>query len=681
MSGKVINVGFIGNPNCGKTTLFNAYTGANLKVANWPGVTVEKKEGKTFYKGQEFKLIDLPGIYSLTSYTMEEKVSRECIMSDEVDVIVDVVDASCLERNLYLTLQLIELGKPIVLALNMMDIVEERGMEIDLHRLPEMLGIPAIPVSARKRSGLEILMHAVAHHNEYSKPGPFIHHHAASTKHPHNHHSEYAMVYDDVIEDKIDLLIAQFKKKYPEMENMRWHAIKMLEQDESVMKQYPVELDGIVDRSYEKDIINEKYDFIEEVIDETLVNKEVKAERTDRIDKIMTGKWTGLPMFLLIIALVFFLTFTVGDWLKGYFEDGLDLLTAFAENALTSVGISPMLESLIVDGIISGVGGILTFLPNIFILFLALAFLEDSGYMSRVAFVMDDIMSRLGLSGRAFLPMLLGFGCTVPAIMASRALEHRKDRLKTILVTPFMSCSARLTIYVLFSSMFFGKYAMIACYSLYLLGIVIAIATAYILSKIDGSRAEHALLIELPEYKAPNARTIAQYVWEKIKDYLTKAGTVIFLASIIMWVLLNFGTTGYVTDISESFGSLIGKLIVPLFKPLGLGYWQIVVALIAGIAQKEVVVSSCSVLFGIQNITTAHGMSTFVETLGAMGFGAANAYSLMVFCLLYVPCTATIATIRREVGSTKMTAAFVLFQLAVAWVASFVIYHIAGLIF
>ena len=681
MSGKVINVGFIGNPNCGKTTLFNAYTGANLKVANWPGVTVEKKEGKTFYKGQEFKLIDLPGIYSLTSYTMEEKVSRECIMSDEVDVIVDVVDASCLERNLYLTLQLIELGKPVVLALNMMDIVEERGMEIDLHRLPEMLGIPAIPVSARKRSGLEILMHAVAHHNEYSKPGPFIHHHAASTKHPHNHHSEYAMVYDDVIEDKIDLLIAQFKKKYPEMENMRWHAIKMLEQDESVMKQYQVELDGIVDRSYEKDIINEKYDFIEEVIEETLVNKNVKAERTDRIDRVMTGKWTGLPVFLVIMALVFFLTFTVGDWLKGYFETGLDLLTSFAGNALEAVGISPMLESLIVDGIISGVGGILTFLPNIFILFLALAFLEDSGYMARVAFVMDDIMSTLGLSGRAFLPMLLGFGCSVPAVMASRALEHKKDRLKTILVTPFMSCSARLPIYVLFSSMFFGDNAMIACYSMYLLGIIVAIATAFILSKIDGSKAEHALLIELPEYKSPNARTIAVYVWEKVKDYLTKAGTVIFLASIIMWILLNFGTTGYVTDISQSFGSLIGRAVVPFFAPLGLGYWQIVVALISGIAAKEVVVSSCSVLFGIQNITTDHGMETFVATLGAMGFGAANAYSLMVFCLLYVPCTATIATIHREVGSAKLTAAFVLFQLAVAWVVSFVVYHIVGLIF
>ena len=679
MSGKVINVGFIGNPNCGKTTLFNAYTGANLKVANWPGVTVEKKEGRTTYKGQEFKLIDLPGIYSLTSYTMEEKVSRECIMSDEVDVIVDVVDASSLERNLYLTLQLIELGKPVVLALNMMDVVEERGMEIDLHRLPEMLGIPAIPVSARKRSGLEILMHAVAHHNEYAKPGPFIHHHPEKTGHRHDHHSEYAMVYDDVIEDKIDAVIEKYRAKYPDMKNMRWHAIKALEQDQSVLERYPADLEAIVDRSYEKDIINEKYDFIEEVIEETLVNKSEKEERTERADRFMTGKWLGLPIFLLIMALVFFLTFAVGDWLKGYFETGLELFSGFVSNGLQAVGTSPLLESLIVDGIISGVGGILTFLPNIFILFLALAFLEDSGYMARVAYVMDDIMGHLGLSGRAFLPMLLGFGCSVPAVMASRALEHKKDRLKTILVTPFMSCSARLPIYVLFSSMFFGKYAMLACYSMYLLGIVIAILTAYIISKIDGSKAEHALLIELPEYKAPNARTIAVYVWEKVKDYLTKAGTVIFFASIVMWLLLNVGPSGFVTDITESFGAVIGKAIVPFFKPLGLGYWQIVVALISGIAAKEVVVSSCSVLFGIQNITTSHGMDSFVAALGAMGFGAANAYALMVFCLLYVPCTATIATIHREVGSTKVTAGIVLFQLAVAWVVSFIAFHVAGL--
>lgn len=680
MSGKVINVGFIGNPNCGKTTLFNAYTGANLKVANWPGVTVEKKEGRTVYKGQEFKLIDLPGIYSLTSYTMEEKVSRECIMSDDVDVIVDVVDASCLERNLYLTLQLIELGKPVVMALNMMDIVEERGMEIDLHRLPEMLGIPAIPVSARKRSGLEILIHAVAHHNEYAKPGPFIHHHSGKTTHKHDHHSEYAMVYHDLIEDKIDAIIAQFQEKYPDMQNMRWHAIKVLEQDETVMKQYPINLEGIVDRSYEKDIINEKYDFIDEVIDETLVNKSEKAAKTERIDKFMTGKWLGLPIFLIIMAFVFFLTFTVGDWLKGYFEIALEMLSNGVSAGLESAGASPMLESLIVDGVISGVGGILTFLPNIFILFLALAFLEDSGYMSRVAFVMDDIMGHLGLSGRAFLPMLLGFGCTVPAIMASRALEHKKDRLKTILVTPFMSCSARLTIYVLFSSLFFGKYAMFVCYSMYLIGIVLAILIAYIISKIDGSRAEHALLIELPEYKSPNARTIALYVWEKVKDYLSKAGTVIFLASVIMWLLLNFGPSGYVQNISESFGSIVGRAIVPLFVPLGLGYWQIVVALIAGIAQKEVVVSSCSVLFGIQNITTAHGMSAFTTTLETMGFGAANAYALMVFCLLYIPCTATIATINREVGSAKTTAGIVIFQFAVAWVVSFLAFHIAGFI-
>ena len=679
MSREIINVGFIGNPNCGKTTLFNAYTGANLKVANWPGVTVEKKEGKAFYKEQEFKLIDLPGIYSLTSYTMEEKVSRECIMSEEVDVIVDVVDASCLERNLYLTLQLIELGKPVVLALNMMDIVEERGMEIDLHRLPEMLGIPAIPVSARKKTGLEILMHAVAHHKDFAKQSPFIHHHPQKTGHIHNHHSEYAMVYHDDIEDKIDQIITQLNKNYPEVENKRWHAIKMLEQDKAVMENHPLDMPAVLDRSYEKDIINQKYDFIEEVIQETLVNKNKKEERTDKIDRYMTSKWLGLPIFLGIMALVFFLTFTVGDWLKGYFEIALEWISGGAGNLLEAWHVGSMLQSLIVDGIISGVGGILTFLPNIFILFLALAFLEDSGYMARVAFVMDDIMGHLGLSGRAFLPMLLGFGCSVPAIMASRALEHRKDRLKTILVTPFMSCSARLPIYVLFSSMFFGKNAMLACYSMYILGIVVAITTAFILSKIDGSKAEHALLIELPEYKTPNARTIAIYVWEKVKDYLSKAGTVIFIASIIMWFILNFGMSGYVTDISQSFGSIVGKAIVPVFKPLGLGYWQIVVALIAGVAAKEVVVSSCSVLFGIQNITTAHGMTSFVGTLGAMGFGAANAYALMVFCLLYVPCTATIATIRREVGSRKVTLGIVLFQLAVAWIVSFLAFHITGL--
>lgn len=678
---KPIRVGFIGNPNCGKTTLFNAYTGANLKVANWPGVTVEKKEGRTVYQGQEFQLIDLPGIYSLTSYTMEETVSRECIMSDDVDVIVDVVDASCLERNLYLTLQLIELGKPVILALNMMDIVEDRGMEIDLHRLPEMLGIPAVPVSARKKSGLSILLHAVMHHKEHPQQSPFIHHHHnESSHHRHDHHQEYAMVYQDYIEDKIDQLIERIRHTYPDLLNKRWYALKYLEKDKNVIDSYPLKFEDIIDRDYEKDIINQKYNFIEEIIEEVLVNKKKNEARTDRIDRYLTGKWLGLPIFLVIMALVFFFTFTIGDFLKGYFEIGLESLSSLVKNGLISLHVNDMLISLIVDGIISGVGGILTFLPNIFILFLALAFLEDSGYMSRVAFVMDDIMGHLGLSGRAFIPLLLGFGCSVPAVMASRALEHRKDRLKTILITPFMSCSARLPIYVLFSSMFFSEHALIVCYSMYLLGILVAITAAFIISRFDGSKAEHNLLIELPEYKTPNARTIAIYVWEKIKDYLTKAGTVIFIASVIMWGLLNFGPSGYVTDISLSFGSYIGKFIVPIFTPLGLGYWQIVVALIAGIAAKEVVVSSCGVLFGIQNITTAHGMSAMATTLGTMGFGAVNAYSLMVFCLLYIPCTATIATIHRETESRRMTACFVFFQFAVAWVMSFIVYHI-GLLF
>lgn len=679
---KTINVGFIGNPNCGKTTLFNAFTGANLKVANWPGVTVEKKEGYTTYEGEQFKLVDLPGIYSLTSYTMEEKVSRECIMSDEIDVIVDVVDASCLERNLYLTLQLIELGKPVILALNMMDIVEERGMEIDLHRLPEMLGIPAIPVSARKKSGLSVLMHAVSHHADHAIQNPLIHHHHdKQSRHEHNHHTEYAMVYSDALEDKIDVIMDALACSYPTLENPRWHAIKLLEKDESVTAAFPLpDLEKIIDRSYEQEIINQKYDFIEEIIQEILVNKSEKEAFTEKLDHFLTHRIWGLPLFLGIMALVFLLTFTVGDWLKGYFEIFLESFSAAVTSGLTSLHVGDMMISLVVDGIISGVGGILTFLPNIFILFLALAFLEDSGYMARVAFVMDDIMGHLGLSGRAFIPLLLGFGCSVPAVMASRALEHRKDRLKTILITPFMSCSARLPIYVLFSQMFFPKHAMLVSYSMYLLGIIIAITTAFVLSKLDGSKAEHALLIELPEYKSPNARTIAIYVWEKVKDYLTKAGTVIFVASVILWGLLNFGPSGYVTDISNSFGSIIGKAAVPLFAPVGLGYWQIVVALIAGIAAKEVVVSSCSVLFGVQNITTTDGMSTMVATLGALGFGAANAYALMVFCLLYIPCTATIATINREVESKKLTALIIFFQFAVAWVMSFLVYHI-GLLF
>ena len=694
-----LSIGFVGNPNCGKTTLFNAYTGANLKVANWPGVTVEKKEGRFQYHDHEYKLVDLPGTYSLTSYTMEEQVSRQYILSDDVDVIIDVADASALERNLYLTLQLIELGKPVILALNMMDIVEKRGMEIDTHRLPEMLGIPVIPVSARRKTGLDILMHAASHHKDHREDMPLIHHHHSSAgipergrsqtaqtrhshhHHHHHHHQEYTMVYSDEIENKIDQLLEVLRDKYASLRNPRWYAIKLLESDKEVLKQCPIDRPDILDRSYEQEIINQKYDFIDEIIQEVLVNKEKKEVFTDKIDNVLTNTWLGLPIFLGIMALVFFLTFTVGDWLKGFFEMGLDLFSGAVLSSLQAINTAPMLISLIVDGIITGVGGILTFLPNIFILFLALAFLEDSGYMSRVAYVMDGIMGKLGLSGRSFIPMILGFGCSVPAIMASRALENKRDRYKTMLITPFMSCSARLPIYVLFSEMFFPEKALLVAYSMYLLGLVVAVLSAFFMHLLDRKKTrENSLLIELPEYKAPSARTIAIYVWEKVKDYLTKAGTVIFIASILMWFLLNFGPSGYSADMSQTYGSLLGKWIVPFFAPIGLGYWQIVVALIAGISAKEVVVSSCAVLFGISNITSNAGMSAFMGTLSSIGFGALNAYALMTFSLLYIPCAATLATIKKETGSWGWTGLTALFQIAVAWVVTFLVYHIGLLI-
>lgn len=682
MNGQVINVAFAGNPNCGKTTLFNAYTGARLKVANWPGVTVEKKEGAFKFHEYQYKLVDLPGIYSLTCYSTEEILSRQYLLGDEVDVVVDVADASNLERNLYLTLQLIELGKPVVLALNMMDIVEERGMELDIHRLPEMLGIPVVPVSARKRTGLEVLMHAVAHHQGKGNSVPVEHHHdlVCQSVHRHNHHKEFAMVYSDDIEDKIDDLEERLMAEFPNIVNPRWHAIKMLEKDPEVMKNYPIRTEDIVDKNYEHEIINQKYDFIEEVIDEVLMNKAQKEERTEKIDQWMTHPVWGMPIFFGIMAVVFLLTFAVGDWIAGGFEIFIAGVANGIQYGMELLHLSPTLISLVCDGIIAGVGGILTFLPNIFMLFLALAFLEDSGYMSRVAYVMDGLMGKMGLSGRAFIPMLLGFGCTVPAIMSARTLEDTRDRLRTIMVTPFMSCSARLPIYVLFSKMFFGKFAMAAAFSMYVIGLVAAILVALIYSKIVCRNEEkNCLLIELPEYKSPNARTIIIYVWEKVKDYLTKAGTTIFVGSVLLWLIMNFGPAGMVTDISDSFAASIGRFLVPVLAPAGLGLWQIGVALISGIAAKELVVSSCSVLFGM-NINSDIGIENFHYILENMGFGKINAYALMVFCLLYIPCMAAIATIRKETNSWRWTIGMMLMQLLVAWGMAVIVFQVGSML-
>ncbi|CAK7024898.1 MAG: Fe(2+) transporter FeoB [Peptostreptococcus russellii] len=673
-----MTVGFIGNPNCGKTTLFNAFTGANLKVANWPGVTVEKVEGAMNYHNSRYRLVDLPGTYSLTSYTMEEKVSRNYILSDDVDVIVDVVDASSLERSLYLTLQLLELGKPVVMALNMMDIVKKRGMEIDLHRLPEMLGIPVIPVSAQKRTGLEILLHAIEHHKDQDEKDRLIHHHDDHFE--DEKHQKYAMVYSDFLENKIDLIIKELKRLYPEIENYRWHAIKLLESDKEINEKYPVDLGDVLDRSYESDIINEKYDFIEEIVHEVLVNKEKQSKFTAKIDKVLLHNVLGIPTFLIIMAVVFFLTFTIGDWLKGYFENFVSWLSLIVTSGMTAANVNSIVISLVVDGIIAGVGGILSFLPNIFILFLALAFLEDSGYMSRVAYVMNGIMGKLGLSGRAFIPMILGFGCTVPAIMSTRVLENEKDRRRTMLITPFMSCSARLPIYILFSQLFFPRNAMLVAYSMYIIGLVVAIMVAFVLHKFDKESNKDLLLIELPEYKMPSARTVRIYVFEKVKDYITKAGTTIFIASIIIWFILNFGPAGYTTDMTNSFGAKIGAILVPVLAPVGLGFWQIVVALIAGLSAKEVVVSSFIVLFGVQGTESIGQMTRLNSQLQQMGFGPLNAFCMMLFCLLYVPCAAAMATIRKETGSTSYMFKVAGFQLFMAWAITFIVYQAASLI-
>lgn len=665
MSDRIIKVACVGNPNCGKTTLFNALTGAKLKVANWPGVTVEKVEGQTSYEGYTISLVDTPGIYSLTCYTIEEKVTRKCVMDDDIDVIINIVDASSMERNLYLTLQLLELGKPVVLALNMMDIVKERGMEIDLHRLPEMLGnIPVVPVSAARRTGLDILLHAVVHHYEEGQ------------------NAEYILQYPELIENKLAKLEVMMQANYPTHSSVRWHAIKLLENDEEVREEHPISVHHVVDRSYEKEIIACKYAYIEKVVGEVLFYKNKKAATTEKVDRIFTNEWLGLPLFLCIMGLVFFLTFTVGDLLKGGFETGLGLLSDGTRQALEAIGTADWLVSLIVDGIITGVGGILTFLPNILILFLALAILEDSGYMSRVAYVMDSIMGHVGLSGKAFLPMILGFGCTVPAIMATRALETEHDRRKTMVITPFMSCSARMPIYVIFSEMFFPDCAGLVAFSFYLIGMAVAIITALVMNRAEKGKENNSLLIELPEYKRPNGRTVWIYVWNKIKDYLSKAGTTIFIASILIWFVLNFGVSGMVDNPAESFGAVIGKWLVPILAPAGLGMWQIAVALISGISAKEVVVSSFSVLFGVTNANSAEGMAAIISNVQAQNpsFGPLNAYCMMLFCLLYVPCVAAIATIRKESGSVRFTLGLMGFQMVLAWLLTVLVFQTGSLL-
>ncbi|MBB5183766.1 ferrous iron transport protein B [Catenisphaera adipataccumulans] len=670
-----MTVAFIGNPNCGKTTLFNAYTGANLKVANWPGVTVERMEGAVQEHNHLIHVVDLPGTYSLSSYTMEEQVSRQFIMSDQVDVIIDVVDASSLERSLYLTLQLLELNKPMVIALNMMDIVRKRGIEIDLHRMSEILGIPVVPVVARKKEGIQTLMHAAVHQHIDTEDPMTAYHHVRLNIHEDTIR-EHVMEYSDAVEHKIAVVEKRMYQHYPQEKNIRLASILLLQNDSEYCEKYPLDLDDVRDPDDETEIINEKYGFIQELIPEILMGIQKSDELTDRIDNVVTKPFWGVLIFLLIMVCIFALTFIVGDWIQGYVEMLVDALINGVNSWLAGMNVAAWLRNLITQGVIGGVGSILTFLPNIAILFIALAFLEDSGYMARVAYVMNEIMSHLGLSGRAFIPMVLGFGCTVPAIMSSRTLESEKDRRRVMLITPFMSCNAKLPVYILFSGIFFGKNAWLAAYSMYVIGIAVALLTAYLLHRFGDEPDENPLLIELPLYKMPSAYTVYVYVWDKVKDFLSKAGTTIFAASIIIWILMHFGTNGYTVEVTESFAAIIGNALVPILAPCGLGIWQIAVALLAGISAKEVVVSSTAVLFNISNINSAFGMETLRSALAALGFGPLNAYCLMLFCLLYVPCIASMATIRRESGSTAYLVKNMAFQLVLAWALTAIVYQV-----
>lgn len=598
-----IKLAFIGNPNCGKTTLFNAYTGQRLKVANYPGVTIEKKEGELEYKNKQIVITDLPGIYSLNSYSIEEKVSKEFIENEDLDLIIDIVDASSLERNLYLTLQLIENNKNIIIALNMMDIVKKRGMNIDIKKLEETLGVKVIPISAKTKEGLKELLEAI------------------------------------------------INQKNKNSKNL-------------------IKIDN------EENILN-KYNYIENIVKECTKNKMKVDKRTEKIDKILTHKIWGLPIFIIIMGTVFLLTFTLGDYIKGYFELILELIINKTLLILDYLKIGPAMTSLITEGIITGVGGILTFIPNIFILFLCLGFLEDTGYMSRVAYIMNGFMEKLGLSGKACIPMILGFGCSVPAVMATRTLKEEKDRRKTIMLIPCMSCSAKIPIYVLFAGIFFRKYEAIVALGMYVIGIAISLILGIVTKRIEKSPKREELIIELPEYKIPDYNSIKIYVIEKIKDYINKAGTIIFISSIILWGILNIGKTGFVENPEESFGAIIGKLLIPIFKPTGLGYWQIIVALISGLIAKEVVVSSINVLYGINAVSQNYEL---YNILRLESFTKINAFCLMLFCLLYVPCIATIATIHSETKSTKFTIKLICFQLLMAWTVTTITYQLLKLI-
>ena len=656
-----------GNQNCGKTTLFNALTGSNQHVGNFPGVTVDQKSGEV--KGyKDCSVVDLPGIYSLRTYTQEEIVTRDFILNQKPDGIINIVDATNIERNLYLTLQLLTLRVPMVLALNMMDEVRANGGTVDVQKLSEDLGIPVVPITAAKGEGVSELMDRAAE-TAKNRVLPKVYDFCAADSPVHR--CVHAVVH--LIEDHAERLGLP----------TRFCATKLIEGDEAMADRLELdqnerellehcvvqmETENGLDRN--ASLADMRYSFIEKVTADAVVKCQESREhkRSVKLDRALTGKYTALPVFFGIMLLIFYLTFNViGQGLSDLLAAGIDYVTAGVDGALTAYGINPVVHSLIIDGIFAGVGSVLSFLPIIVTLFFFLSILEDTGYMARVAFVMDKLLRKIGLSGRSIVPMLIGFGCSVPAIMATRTVSSDRDRKMTILLTPYMSCSAKIPIYGFFTAAFFTEHKALVMISLYVLGMAVGVLAALVMKNTAFKGKPVPFVMELPNYRLPSAKSVGLLLWEKAKDFLQRAFTVIFLATVVIWFLQSFDTRlNVVTDSADSLLALIGQWLAVLFKPLGFGDWRCATALISGFIAKESVVSTLEVLLGGAAITSL--------------FTVRSAVSFLVFTLLYTPCVAAVATIRRELGSGLKTVGVVVMQCAVAWLAAYAAFLIGGLL-
>ena len=656
-----------GNQNCGKTTLFNALTGSNQHVGNFPGVTVDQKSGEV--KGyKDCSVVDLPGIYSLRTYTQEEIVTRDFILNQKPDGIINIVDATNIERNLYLTLQLLTLRVPMVLALNMMDEVRANGGTVDVQKLSEDLGIPVVPITAAKGEGVSELMDRAV---ETAKGRVLPKVYDFCTADSPVHRCVHAVVH--LIEDHAERLGLPSRfcaTKLIEGDEAMADRLELDQNERELLEHCVVQMEAENGMDRNASLADMRYSFIEKVTANAVVKCRESREhkRSVQIDKVLTGKYTALPVFFGIMLLIFYLTFNViGQGLSDLLAAGIDYVTAGVDGALTAYGINPVVHSLIIDGIFAGVGSVLSFLPIIVTLFFFLSILEDTGYMARVAFVMDKLLRKIGLSGRSIVPMLIGFGCSVPAIMATRTVSSDRDRKMTILLTPYMSCSAKIPIYGFFTAVFFTKYKALVMISLYVLGMVVGVLAALVMKNTAFRGKPVPFVMELPNYRLPSAKSVGLLLWEKAKDFLQRAFTVIFLATVVIWFLQSFDTRlNVVTDSADSLLALIGQWMAVLFKPLGFGDWRCATALISGFIAKESVVSTLEVLLGGAAITSL--------------FTVRSAVSFLVFTLLYTPCVAAVATIRRELGSGLKTVGVVLLQCAVAWLASYAAFLIGGLL-